>query len=181
MTGLTFGRRFSYRYSPVTCAAGLACIAALAGCGGGGASATSATGTTSAAAAKATSQPSPSQWPSPYGTDWIVFHGDCDYTMQAYSTFLQSYKSAASLPEKNLAAANAGADFADAAYDLVKKLPLTQQVVLTLSNRMTTVVGDFRVVESDLQKGNQGAADSAIKTRLQSDENAVSAICGPEV
>lgn len=181
VAGLAFGRHFGYRHSSIMCVAALTGIVVLAGCGGGGAGAVSSKVTTSAAAVKATSKPTPSVWPSPGGTDWVIFHGDCDCTMKAWSTFLEDYKNDTSLPEKNLAAATAAADIADAAYDLDSKLPMSQPVVAVLAGRMETFSQDFQVVEKDLQNGDTGAAGSAIKTRLQGDENAVSAICGPPV
>jgi hypothetical protein len=160
--------------------AALVGILSLAGCGASAASPAS-TSTAPAAAAKATAKPTPSEWPSPFGTDWVVFHGDCDVTMKAWTTFLGTYNSTASLPEKNLAAATAASSIADAAYDLVSKLPASQPVVLTLNQRLEDFDGDFQPVETDLQNGDTSAAASAVKGRLTSDENAVRAICGPEV
>jgi hypothetical protein len=115
--------------------AALAGILSLAGCG---ASAASPSSPSTAATVKAAARPAPSEWPSPYGTDWVVFHGDCDVTMKAWTTFLGTYDGTASLPEKNLAAATAASTIADAAYDLVSKLPATQPAVLTLNQRSET-------------------------------------------
>jgi hypothetical protein len=184
VTGLTFRRRSHYRYFLIIPLAAVAGILGLAGCGAGATSSASASTAATAKAAvtaKATAKPTPSQWPSPFGTDWVVFHGNCDFTMKAWATFLKTYNSTASLPEKNLAAATAASDIADAAYDLVSKLPLTQPVVPALNQRLGDFAGDFRPVETDLQDGDTSAADSVVKGRLTSDENAVRAICGPEV
>lgn len=171
------------RNTALTC---VVLIAGLAGCGGSGVGAAGPGRTVPAKASPAVSTPSrptPGQWtPSPFGSDWVVFHGNCHYVMTAWSTFLSSYRGATSVPVKNLAAATAASDIANSAYDLVKKLPTDpeHQIVMTLSNRMEAFSQDFQIVEKDLQTGDTSAADSTIKTRLQSDENAVSSTCGPE-
>jgi hypothetical protein len=176
MTKLASGWRFRYRYFLVTCVAALIGCAVLDGCGGT-ASVTSSTRTASAAAATTATA---SERPSPNSTDYIVYYGDCYYSMKAWTTFLASYNSSGASPaEKNLAAATAASDIADAVYDMATKLPVTQSAVIYLTGRLKTFIRDFQTLENDLENGNTAAADSLVKTRLQSDANALDPICGP--
>jgi hypothetical protein len=161
----------------MTLSACIGLLAVLAGCSSG-VGAAPAQGRTAASAAADTAGPTPSVL-SPPGTGQTVLQSACHAVETSWSTFLTSYRGHASLAEKNLDVANAALAVASAQSGVVNKLLPGDQNVLTLINRLNTFFNDFETAQRDLEAGETSDVDSMIGTRLQDDENAVSAFCGP--
>ncbi|MFD0633701.1 hypothetical protein ACFQ9X_21180 [Catenulispora yoronensis] len=120
--------------------------------------------------------------PTSYGSEYVIYYGNCKNIQKAWTTFETSYHSATTDIAKQSATADAAAAIAVAAYDLSNHL-LTSNwehaAVESLTTDAENFTQDFMTVQKDLEAGDVAAADAAIANKLPADEHAIDVNCGP--